>query len=191
MAAELDPPRPILDIKEVMEFTQIGQFDFLRDSRYNIHAQPWAQPLGRRAMDVWFKLERAREECARVRVEARRLFTFIKDEEMELADCIHKLLDLGNNLLAEQLKNQLSLLVSQNFLHTSRLTKLSNSANFCGSLSHGVRLGRSHLSVSLEDSKSSFTQMQGDTTIDDEIDSDDDEILESLNFVLDAMEITD
>jgi hypothetical protein len=101
LAQEVQPPRPILNSDEILEYTQIGQFAFLKDSQFGITAQPWAQPVGCQAMDIWFKIQRAHEELIHVKVEARRLVTYITNKERFLA---MSLLQLSDHTLATQLK---------------------------------------------------------------------------------------
>ena len=81
-AARLLPtPRRQLDWKEVVEYAFLADFDLLRDARQDISDRPWATPAGRLAMDLYFKIERAREEITRLNVEIRRVATYIRDED--------------------------------------------------------------------------------------------------------------
>ena len=48
-AARLDPPRPALSWKEIIDYTFIGEFDLLRHSRDDIRSTPWTQPARREA----------------------------------------------------------------------------------------------------------------------------------------------
>jgi hypothetical protein len=80
-AARLLPtPRRQLDWKEVVEYAFLADFDLLRDARQDVSGRPWATPAGRLAMDLYFKIERAREEITRLNVEIRRVATYIRDE---------------------------------------------------------------------------------------------------------------
>ena len=80
-AARLLPtPRRQLDWKEVVKYTFLADFDLLRDARQDVSGRPWATPAGRLAMDLYFKIERAREEITRLNVEIRRVATYIRDE---------------------------------------------------------------------------------------------------------------
>jgi hypothetical protein len=81
-AARLLPiPRRQLDWKEVVEYAFLADFDLLRDARQDVSNRPWATPAGRLAMDLYFKIERAREEITRLNVEIRRVATYIRDED--------------------------------------------------------------------------------------------------------------
>ena len=70
-------------------------------------------------MDVWYKIERAKEELARVQVEAKRLLTYILQEEKNMRDCVRELLNAEHFLLAEQVKQQLEIFVDQNVVESS------------------------------------------------------------------------
>jgi hypothetical protein len=65
----------------VVEYAFLADFDLLRDARQDISDRPWATPAGRLAMDLYFKIERAREEITRLNVEIRRVATYIRDED--------------------------------------------------------------------------------------------------------------
>jgi hypothetical protein len=81
-AARLLPtPRRQLDWKEVVEYAFLANFDLLHDVRQDISDRPWATPAGRLAMDLYFKIERAREEITRLNVEICRVATYICDED--------------------------------------------------------------------------------------------------------------
>jgi hypothetical protein len=81
-AARLLPtPRRQLDWKEVVKYAFLADFDLLRDARQDVSERPWATPAGRLAMDLYFKIERAHEEVARLNVEIRRVATYIRDED--------------------------------------------------------------------------------------------------------------
>lgn len=55
----------------------LSELSFLRVGRMNIQHRPWAKPVVRTAMRLYFKMERAVEELNRVRVEAGRLKSWI------------------------------------------------------------------------------------------------------------------
>jgi hypothetical protein len=83
-ALALNPPRPTLQWEEVVEYAFLSDFDLLRDARQEIQHRPWATPAGRLAMDTYFKVQRAREEIARLNIEIRRLATHLHDEDNHL-----------------------------------------------------------------------------------------------------------
>ncbi|KAG1899795.1 uncharacterized protein F5891DRAFT_1128794 [Suillus fuscotomentosus] len=87
IAEAMHPPRKTLKWDEVVEYTFLADFDLLRDTRADVSQRPWASPVARRAMDLYFKMCRAREEIQWLNVEVRRLVTYIQDEEKYLRAC--------------------------------------------------------------------------------------------------------
>jgi hypothetical protein len=81
-AKALSPPRPPLQWAEVVEYTFLADVDLLRDTRHgeDIRSHQWATPAGRRAMDMYFRVLRAREEIQRLDVEIPRFITYMQDE---------------------------------------------------------------------------------------------------------------
>ena len=78
-ASKLDGSIKKLDVKDVLEFVFLGEFDILRSTRRRIIERPWAQRAERETMNIYFKLLRAEEEVRRLNIEIRRLITFISD----------------------------------------------------------------------------------------------------------------
>ncbi|KAJ3737675.1 hypothetical protein DFJ43DRAFT_987223, partial [Lentinula guzmanii] len=64
-AASLTPPRKLLNWDDILNYTYLSEFDFLRDSQADIFQKPWSKPAVREAMSEFFKLVRA-EECQRL-----------------------------------------------------------------------------------------------------------------------------
>lgn len=77
--------REEVDYDEVIDFAFLAEFDLLRETRADVRNQPWACPSGRKAMDLWFKMERAKEEIQRINVQGRRLATYLRDRQVHLA----------------------------------------------------------------------------------------------------------
>ncbi|KAF5341224.1 hypothetical protein D9611_005927 [Ephemerocybe angulata] len=90
-AAALKPRAPKLTWDQVVEYAFLADFDLLRDSRQDVRNRPWAQPVPRAIMHQWFKIERAKEEVERVKIEIRRVVTFIADERRFLARALESL----------------------------------------------------------------------------------------------------
>ncbi|KAH8108317.1 hypothetical protein DFH11DRAFT_1517134 [Phellopilus nigrolimitatus] len=134
------PARPRLDIKTVLEYVFLGQFDLLRDSRFNVQDKPWAHAAEREAILAYFKLERSREEIVRLNVEVRRLSTFIRDSERDM-DRVVSLLkerDLG---LAHQMEKRQTIQRSVNNVHRKRLTEIEGLRGFSGERGSGTYAG--------------------------------------------------
>ncbi|KAG2151480.1 hypothetical protein DEU56DRAFT_869083 [Suillus clintonianus] len=86
-ALALTPPRRTLKWDEVIEYAFLADFDLLRDAREDVSERPWATPASRQAMDLYFKMCRAKEEIVRLNIEIRRLITYIRDEDRYLRAC--------------------------------------------------------------------------------------------------------
>ena len=80
-AAALNPPRPALDWSKVSHFSFVEEFTLLQDTRNDIRAHKWAQPLVRETMRTARRIKRAEEELEHVHREARRVHTSICDED--------------------------------------------------------------------------------------------------------------
>lgn len=137
-AAALNPPRPKISWKEVVEYSFLGEFDLLRLSCTDIRSDDWAKPAYREATVKFFKLCRAREELIRIEVEVRRLRTAIHDEEREVRDVVNQLADTDPNLGTE-LQRQHRHRAGVNAIHIHRLDKIEASAGYTGMTGIGVR----------------------------------------------------
>ncbi|CDO75946.1 hypothetical protein BN946_scf184873.g35 [Trametes cinnabarina] len=87
-AQALTPPHPPLDWTKVTHYTFLDEFELLRDTKNDIRAKPWAQPLVRETMKKARRVIRAQEEVVRCNVEIRRLHTSILDENRMLDDAV-------------------------------------------------------------------------------------------------------
>ncbi|KAG2040098.1 hypothetical protein BDR03DRAFT_932884 [Suillus americanus] len=102
IAGTIRPPRSRLKWEEVVEYAFLADFDLLRDTRVDISQRPWASPAARSAMDLHFKMCRAREEIECLNIEVRRLMTYICNEDQYLRECEDQLKDT-NPALAYQI----------------------------------------------------------------------------------------
>ena len=59
---------PALSWNEVMDMITLAKFDLLRETREDIRQFPWAQPVNRQVMNLYFNVQRAREEIERLNV---------------------------------------------------------------------------------------------------------------------------
>ncbi|KAK7457914.1 hypothetical protein VKT23_010261 [Stygiomarasmius scandens] len=83
-AALLNPPRPGMEWKDIVGYSYLSEFDFLRDTRTDVRQKPWAKPALRQLMTQAFKLLCSEEELCRLHVEVKRLLTYMKEEEAYL-----------------------------------------------------------------------------------------------------------
>ena len=87
---------------EIIDYSFLGEFDLLRNSRADIRNQPWTQVTRREAMVKYFKLCRAEEELTRLNIEIRRLRTSIHDETIHMMHVLSQL-SMSDPLLATEL----------------------------------------------------------------------------------------
>ncbi len=139
-AATLSPPRDALDVKTVLEYVFLGEFDLLRDSQSRVQEQPWTSPLAREAMTAYFKLTRAREEIVRLNIESRRLHTFIRDHHKRMEQVVNEL-RADDPLLVHQLQKMQLLQLSRDIAHVKQLTKMEGCIGYSGTIGPGRRVG--------------------------------------------------
>ncbi|KAJ7786908.1 hypothetical protein B0H14DRAFT_2400086, partial [Mycena olivaceomarginata] len=99
-AFALEPPAPSLTWDQVVEYTFLADFDFLRATDGELLNKPWSRPAYRLAMDSYFKILRAREEIVRLNIEIRRLVTWINDEDQFLRNRELELVESGDSKMA-------------------------------------------------------------------------------------------
>ncbi|KAF7968552.1 hypothetical protein HWV62_30137 [Athelia sp. TMB] len=138
-ALALDPPRETLNTQEVVEHAFLADFDLLRSSRQDIRERPWAVPMGRIAMDQYFKLSRAPEEITRCNIEIRRIITHLRDEEHFLRYHEDRV-RLADPVLAHQIAIHSNIWGRFNTLHRQRLAAISKLKGFSGNVQHGISL---------------------------------------------------
>ncbi|KAF8491772.1 hypothetical protein JB92DRAFT_3085088 [Gautieria morchelliformis] len=177
-AAMLKPPRPPLDIQTVLNHVYLGQFDLLRESCHNIAEKPWAHATAREATTAYFKLRRSHEEVTRVLVEARRLQTWMKDEENLILHHIEQL-QVTRPALAFQMRWDYSL---------QRLAALEADERFDGKRGPGVRKGQEIQDLRVEEPVRSDQEVeleQGDEEGEDE------DALQTLESTMTALSLYD
>ncbi|KAG1793324.1 uncharacterized protein HD556DRAFT_1479424 [Suillus plorans] len=138
-AHALSSPRPALKWEDVVEYAFLADFELLRDAREDISQRPWATPSGRHAMDLYFKMCRAREEIERLNVEIRRVATYLQDERHYLEEC-----EILLHTLHPGLAHQVQILRNTRgrFLdyHCQRLRDIAGLPGFSGTLLPGQAL---------------------------------------------------
>ena len=90
-AAALDPPGKVLDWDNVSHYSFLEEFPLLKDTRNDIAAKKWAQPLVREMIRTARRIDRAKEELERVHREAHRVHTSIQDEEAHFSSVLARL----------------------------------------------------------------------------------------------------
>ncbi|KAH7923679.1 hypothetical protein BV22DRAFT_1105986 [Leucogyrophana mollusca] len=132
-ARALSPPRRELEWDEVVEYVFLADFDLLRDARQDVSHHPWATPAGRSAMDLYFKMLRAKEEIQRLNVEVRRLVTYLRDEDHYLHACESQLRE-QHPALAHQIGIRHRIRSRFTAHHLRRLNDIAALPGFSGTL---------------------------------------------------------
>ncbi|KAF7973473.1 hypothetical protein HWV62_15074 [Athelia sp. TMB] len=141
-AQNVVPPRQTLEFNEVIEWAFLSDFDLLRDARQDVRERPWATPTGRRAVDEYFHMLRAREEIIRCNNEARRIATHLRDESTFLHH--HEEMHRSTNpLLAHQIAKYRQVRGRFDAHHKRQLQAISRLDGFSGSieLGHSLDIG--------------------------------------------------
>ncbi|KAF7349551.1 hypothetical protein MSAN_01745600 [Mycena sanguinolenta] len=141
-AAALESPRPPLEWEAVVEYAFLAEFDLLRFSRRDVRSEPWAQGSGRAAVDLHFKIKRAKEEVERLNVEIRRLYTYMRDEDAFLAHHARRLRDDHQPHLAHQVELYRQQHTRFSDEHCRRLEKLRKEAGCTAILEAGTAVSK-------------------------------------------------
>ncbi|KAI0058310.1 hypothetical protein BV25DRAFT_1872035 [Artomyces pyxidatus] len=137
-AQALEPPRPTIDWQEVVEYAFLADFDLLRNARQDVRPKPWATPAGRLAMDLHYKILRAREEIQRLNVEIPRVATDLRDEELARANDIANASNI-DPLLAPQIRRYRMERGRFHEYHLGRLRDIAALPGFSGSIEPRTR----------------------------------------------------
>lgn len=138
------PPAPLLEWKQLMDYSFISEFDILKHthSHRDITTEPWTAPLNREMATKHHKLKRAYEEIDRIHHEGPRLRTSIYDEHSLYIHHINRLQEL-NPPLASELERLWAQRRRVNATHIERLDILEAIAGYAGRRGRGVRKGKS------------------------------------------------
>ncbi|KAG1736957.1 hypothetical protein EDB19DRAFT_1989115 [Suillus lakei] len=125
IAGSMHPPRRTLKWDEVVEYAFLADFDLLRDTRADVSRHPWSSAAAHSAMDLHFKMCRARKEIERL------------DTERYLRECENQLKDTSP-ALAHQIAIHRNTRGRFNSRHLKRLYDISKLPGFSGTLTPGV-----------------------------------------------------
>ncbi|EIW75719.1 hypothetical protein CONPUDRAFT_65852 [Coniophora puteana RWD-64-598 SS2] len=132
--------RPALEWSKVSNHSFLEEFTLLHETRNDIRARAWTQPVMRELMKQSLRVERAEEEILRLNVEVRRLHTAIVDEEREFARVLRDLQQAGNPIYGAVLES-CEHRMRVNACVMQRLEDIFALSGFTGSSEVGVRLG--------------------------------------------------
>ncbi|KAI0083021.1 hypothetical protein BDY19DRAFT_873857, partial [Irpex rosettiformis] len=139
LALQMDPPAPILEWKDVMNYAFVSEFDLLHHmySHKDISQLPWAVQVNREIAGKYYKIKCAQDEIVRLNIECRRLQTHIRDEEATHLQVIHRL-TLDSPLLAAEVRKAYENRRRVNRIHKVRLGAIQSLEGFSGWMTEGV-----------------------------------------------------
>ena len=139
-AAQLDPPRPPINWESMSHINFLKEFHLLHNTRQDIREKPWAQPAVRELMKLFQRVKRAHEEIERCHTAVRRLYTAIHDENNDFETTLTRL-RTGDTLVYGAVYDFINRRQQVNDLLLARLALLTNSPDYSGDCSHGMRVG--------------------------------------------------
>lgn len=140
-ATAVRPPRPTLDWSKASHYAFLEEFELLRDTRQDIRAKPWAQPVARVAMKQAQRIIRAHEEIDTSHIHVRRLHTHILDENADLAQIIPALRAQGDPI-AGAVEDYSIRRRAANMHLLKRVHQIYAIEGYSGSTTPGQRVGR-------------------------------------------------
>lgn len=167
----LDPDAPELTWKTIVQWTELSDFSLLRMARRDIRSEPWANITNRDLMTAYFKKLRAEEEIARCNVEARRLRTWVEDEDRQLAIAADKA-EAAHESIAVEIRELQRRRAHVNLRHRVRLQSLEQMEGFTGTPGPGTRQGATPIPASPAEAADDSTVVG-----DDDAEGSDDEML--------------
>lgn len=172
-ARALDPPRPTLSFKELTDYAYLANFDILKYSEHGAQGAEWSEPVNRRCVEAWQKIERAKEEIARLNIEIRRVRTHICDEEAFLVKH-YKTLRLSDPDLAHALLKHIELTARINQRIQRDLIDIADLEGFTGDLSCATHTAASPIDSkccppSIAHTLGALVNNLGDLTLDDDM----------------------
>ncbi|TFK58850.1 hypothetical protein BDN72DRAFT_781504, partial [Pluteus cervinus] len=126
------PPCPELEIKTILSYLLLGEFELLKHSRIEILSKPWSVMANRETASKYFKICRAREEIIRLNVEIRRLEAWVDFEDNHLKTTFTSL-HITDPLLAIQVRHVYERRQRLNAKHRKRLSKIYTLRGYTGS----------------------------------------------------------
>ncbi|OCH91902.1 hypothetical protein OBBRIDRAFT_727825, partial [Obba rivulosa] len=176
LALQMDPPAPILEWKNILNYTFVSEFDLLRHSHSSstseVSKKPWAVPFNREVAAKYWKIRGAFDELKRLHVEIPRLRTHIQLQHAEFNHAVKTCHDT-DALLAAELQTQFQRIKRVNAVHLRRLHSLTHLRGFTGSVSVG-RLINKVLAQLMTSAATSDTTERTSQSAADDVESGDD-----------------
>ncbi|TFK59169.1 hypothetical protein BDN72DRAFT_781102 [Pluteus cervinus] len=127
------PPQPELEYSTVINYSLLGEFTLLKESRDDITSLPWSDFTNREVAAMFFKILRAREELERLNVEIRRLEDWVDHEDNLLLSTAQKLA-VTDPSLSHQVNGHYTRRRRANNVHRHVLSKIYAMAGYSGQI---------------------------------------------------------
>jgi hypothetical protein len=171
-AVDLNPPRPTLDWETASHYSFLEDFELLRNTRQDIRAKPWAEPLIRVAMRQAQRIQRAREEIYNCNIEVRRLHTHLLDENSSLNNIVLKL-KRDAHPITGAVEDFVIRRQRANIYLLARVQDIHELKEFTGDKTRGIRVGKAdELAGELANGVCINEVSVGHTARDEELDDD-------------------
>jgi len=131
---------PTLTWKEIVEYSFLGEFDLLQNSRTDIRTAAWADPMRREATLKYLQVRQAHAEIKWLNVEVIRLRTAIHNESVHIEETISRL-DAMDPALSNELRQRWRLRSMVNTLNLKFLDRIESLDGFSGKSGIGIHLG--------------------------------------------------
>lgn len=189
-AKKLEPPRPRINTKTVLDFAAVAEFDLLRQTRHNVTEKPWSRQAERDAMTMYFKLQRSREEIRRLDIEIKRLSKYM-DSYDSLFSTLSTSLDAINPAMAFQLRKWDTMRGQVDAIHRLRIQAIQKLSGYTGEhiINTSQQIDSAPSVVDGQKVSGSVKKAEhGDIDEDDDVDSDDeyamfDEVLQAISSI--------
>ncbi|KAF8335339.1 uncharacterized protein EI90DRAFT_3152974 [Cantharellus anzutake] len=137
-ATSMIPPKPSLTWDDVTHPDFLSMVELLR-GHDDIHSHEWAQEHFRAATRAWVKLQRAKEELVTIGIEAHRILTSMRDEELQLKETI-EVVTASNPILASYISMTFKWRMKANSHLRKKLARLESHPSYLSPRGPGVSI---------------------------------------------------
>jgi len=138
-AQKLQPPHPTLSWQQVVDYTFLGEFDLLRNSRRDVHNEDWAKSECHELTTRYMELSHMREEIDQLNVEVKCLRTYMHYEALDYEAAISNLA-VTDEALTTEVSQWWCMCHAINALHKQCLAQVFAIPGFSGSTELGTPL---------------------------------------------------
>ncbi|KAJ6493118.1 hypothetical protein C8R45DRAFT_1062043 [Mycena sanguinolenta] len=189
VALDMDPLMPTLTWDEVVDYGFLSEFDILRDTRDSIRSRPWTRSSYRVAMDNYFKILQAREEIKRLKIEIKRVMTWIDDEDRFLRRKENEY-KVSNPALLVQISRYRQRRGRSDYNHMQRFWALAKTPGFTGCLVPGRAQLDAEMEVEVEEeSRDRWVNEDGEWEDEDKGEEAQEEVVSTLLYQMSVLSV--